>query len=116
MVFCSPRDLSERRTGGVLVGGGVSVGTGVGVLVDSGVSVGTGVEMVGMGLAAHPLIAKMTRPRSAIRKHPLSSVFCILITSQPDSREAGIQDARGRCITDTDLKELVRRGKWLSGQ
>jgi hypothetical protein len=79
---------------GVLVGSGVSVGTGVGVLAGSGVLVGTGVE-VGVGLAAHPLIARMTKPRSASHKQALSSVFCILIASQPDLREAGIRDARG---------------------
>ena len=112
MTFCSPRDLSERRTGGVLVGsgvlvapevgvlvgggvfvgtgvgvlvgGGVFVGTGVGVLIGGGVFVGTGVE-VGVGLAAHPLIARMTRPRSASRKQALNSVFCILISSQSDT-------------------------------
>jgi len=61
---------------GVLVGSGVFVGAGVGVLVGSGVFVGTGVE-VGVRLAAHPLMARMTRPRSASRKHLLSSVFCI---------------------------------------
>jgi len=79
---------------GVLVGGGVFVGAGVGVLIGNGVSVGTGVE-VGVELAAHPLIARMTRLRSASRKHALSGVLCILITSQPDFREAGIRDARG---------------------
>ena len=121
-MFCLPRDLLERRTMGVLVGagvlvgpgvgvlvgggvfvgagvgvlvgGGVFVGAGVGVLIGNGVSVGTGVE-VGVELAAHPLIARMTRLRSASRKHALSGVLCILITSQPDFREAGIRDTRG---------------------
>ncbi len=51
MVFCSPRDLSERGTVGVLFGGGVVVGTGVGVLVGSGVFVGAGVGvLVGSGV------------------------------------------------------------------
>jgi len=80
---------------GVLVGSGVFVGTGVGVLVGGGVFVGTGVD-VEVGLAAHPLIARTTKLRSASHKHVLSSVFCILISSQLDFREAGIRDARGR--------------------
>jgi hypothetical protein len=54
----------------------VFVGAGVGVLVGGGVFVGTGVE-VGVYLAAHPLIARMTRPRRASHKHLLSSAFCI---------------------------------------
>ena len=126
MVFCSPRDLSERRTMGVLVGagvlvgpgvgvlvgggvfvgagvgvlvgGGVFVGAGVGVLIGSGVSVGTGVEMVGGRLAAHPLTVRMNRPRRTSHKHLLSSAFCIF-ASQPNFREPGIRDARGGCCT-----------------
>ena len=81
---------------GVLVGSGVSVGTGGGVLVGDGGFVGTrasvlvgsgvsvGITGVGVGLAAHPLAARMTKPRSASRKHALPSVLCISISSQPD--------------------------------
>jgi hypothetical protein len=128
MTFCSPRDISERRTEGVLVGGGVFVGAGagvlvgsgvfvgtgagvlvgsgvfvgteVGVLVGSGVLVGTGVE-VGAGLAAHPLIARMTRPRSASRKHALSGVFCISITSCISEKRAS-RMPMGCRITDVE--------------
>jgi hypothetical protein len=126
MVFCSPRDLSERRTEGVLVGGSVFVGTGtgvlvgssvfvgtgVGVLVGSGVLVGTGVE-VGVGLVAHPLIARMTRPKSASRKHALNGVFCISITSCFSEKQAS-QMPLGHRITDADL--LAGYRKWLSDQ
>jgi len=87
---------------GVLVGSGVSVGAGVGVLIGSGVSVGTGVEMVGVGLAPHPLTAKMTRPRSASRKHALSGVFCISIASCISEKQASRMPV-GRRITDADL-------------
>jgi len=107
MVFCSPRDISERRTGGVLVGSGVFVGTGVGVLVGSGVFVGTGVG-VGVGLAAHPLIARMIRPRSASREHALSSVFCISIASCISEKQASRMPV-GRRITDADLVGRVQR-------
>jgi hypothetical protein len=67
----------------VLVGGSVFVGTRVGVLVSSGMLVGTGV-VVGLGLAAHPLIVRMSRPEIASHKRASSSVFCILISSKPD--------------------------------
>jgi hypothetical protein len=65
---------------GVLVGGDRFVGTGAGVLVGRGMSVG--IRGVGVGLAAHPLAAKMARPRSASRKHVLRSIFGILIFPQ----------------------------------
>ena len=72
--------VSVGAGAGVLVGSGVFVGAGTGVLVGGGVFVGTGVD-VGVGLAAHPLIARISRPRSVSRKHASSSVFCILISS-----------------------------------
>jgi hypothetical protein len=95
MVFCSPRELLERRMGGVLagsgvfvgakigvlVGGGVFVGMEVGVLVGDGVFVGAKVGVfagnsvfvgigvkVGVSLALHPLMTRTTRPRSTSRK------------------------------------------------
>jgi hypothetical protein len=139
-VFCSPRDLSERRTMGVLVGagvlvgpgvgvlvgggvfvgagvgvlvgGGVFVGAGVGVLIGNGVSVGTVVE-VGVELAAHPLIARMTRPRSASRKHALSGVFCIrLPPAFLRSRHLGCPWAAASRMRIW----LAGYREWLSGQ
>ena len=90
----------------VLVGSGVSVGAEVGVLIGSGVSVGTGVE-VGVGLAAHPLIARMTRLRSASRKHALSDVFCISIASFISEKQASRMPV-GRRSTDADLVGRVQ--------
>ncbi len=68
--------------GVLVVGSGVFVGAGVGVLVGGGVFVGTGVE-VGLGLAAHPLMARTTRLSSASRKHLLGSVFIVQSWSKP---------------------------------
>jgi hypothetical protein len=92
---------------GMLVGSGVFVSTRVGVLVGSGVFVGIGVE-VGVGLAAHPLIARMARPRNASRKHALSGVFCISITSCISEKQASRMPV-GRRITDADLIGRVQK-------
>jgi hypothetical protein len=76
--------------GGVFVGRGVEVlvgsvfvGTRVGVLVRSGMLVGTDV-VVGLGLTAHPLLVRVSRPKIASHKRALRSAFCILISSHPD--------------------------------
>jgi hypothetical protein len=92
-------DVSVGAGVGVLTGGGVFVGAGVGVLTGGGVSVGTGVE-VGVGLAAHPLIAKMTRPRSASREQALSSVLCILFPPRLISEKRTSEMPVARHITD----------------